>query len=91
MTTKKLTKDIYEAVGGSSNINSVMHCMTRLRLRLTNEGLVNDEAVKALDGVQALQIAMDNIKSLLDQVLQKYLRSLHYLGTLRRLHKLKRI
>ena len=51
MTTKKLAKDIYEAVGGSSNINSVMHCMTRLRLRLKNEGLVNDEAVKALDGV----------------------------------------
>ena len=42
---------IVEAVGGKDNVVSATHCMTRLRLILKDESLVNEEAVKAVDGV----------------------------------------
>lgn len=51
MNAKQLASYIFEAVGGTSNINSVKHCMTRLRLSLKNESIVNDQIVKSLDGV----------------------------------------
>ena len=42
---------IIEAVGGKDNVSNVSHCMTRLRLTLKDESVVNDEAVKAIDGI----------------------------------------
>lgn len=44
-------KEILAKVGGESNIVSVNHCMTRLRLTLKDESLVSDEQVKAIKGV----------------------------------------
>lgn len=44
-------KEILARVGGESNIVSVNHCMTRLRLTLKDESLVNDDQVKAIKGV----------------------------------------
>ncbi|MEV1079445.1 PTS transporter subunit EIIC [Streptomyces sp. NPDC050211] len=38
-------------VGGPTNITSVAHCMTRLRLGLADRTLVDDEAVRAVPGV----------------------------------------
>lgn len=43
--------DILAAVGGKENVSTVSHCMTRLRFILKDEGLVNDESVKAIQGV----------------------------------------
>lgn len=42
---------IIEAVGGKDNVTNVSHCMTRLRLTLKDESIVNDDAVKAIDGI----------------------------------------
>lgn len=44
-------KEILAKVGGASNITSVNHCMTRLRLTLKDESLVDDDQVKAIKGV----------------------------------------
>ena len=44
-------KSIIEQVGGEPNIVSVTHCMTRIRFVLKDESIVNDAAVKAIDGV----------------------------------------
>lgn len=44
-------RQILEKVGGESNILSATHCMTRLRLVLKEEGVVNDAEVKAIPGV----------------------------------------
>lgn len=44
-------EDVLKAVGGSDNIVSATHCMTRLRLNLVDEQKANDEAVKAIKGV----------------------------------------
>ncbi|WP_276958109.1 PTS transporter subunit EIIB [Faecalibaculum rodentium] len=39
-------------VGGSSNIQSVTNCMTRLRLILKDPARADIKAMQALDGVQ---------------------------------------
>lgn len=48
---KQLASDIVRLVGGSENIRSVAHCMTRLRFVLKDESLADTEAIQALDGV----------------------------------------
>lgn len=47
-------KEILEKVGGKSNVSSVTHCMTRLRLTLKDESIVKDEEIKAIKGVVGL-------------------------------------
>ncbi|MGP3999038.1 PTS transporter subunit EIIC [Streptomyces sp. 8N706] len=42
---------ILPLVGGATNVVSVAHCMTRLRLGLADRSLVQDEALRALPGV----------------------------------------
>lgn len=44
-------KEILEKVGGESNVVSVSHCMTRLRLTLKDESIVHDNEIKAINGV----------------------------------------
>lgn len=48
---EKLAKKILENVGGKENINSLTHCITRLRFRLKDESKANDEALKNNPGV----------------------------------------
>lgn len=49
-----VAKKILEKLGGESNVNSVMHCMTRLRFTLKDESIVNDEEVKKIKGVMGV-------------------------------------
>ncbi len=46
-----LTKDILELVGGKENINSVFHCVTRLRFKLKDEKISKTDEIKNLEGV----------------------------------------
>ncbi len=46
-----VSKSIVKNLGGIENIASVTHCMTRLRFVLKNEGIADEGAVKAIDGV----------------------------------------
>ena len=48
---ENLAKEILENVGGKENINSLTHCVTRLRFRLKDESKANDEALKNNLGV----------------------------------------
>lgn len=48
---EKLAKEILENVGGKENINSLTHCITRLRFRLKDESKANDGALKNNPGV----------------------------------------
>lgn len=47
----QLANQIIKEVGGKDNIISLAHCITRLRFKLKNESLANDEALKTMDGV----------------------------------------
>lgn len=51
MDYHKLAGGIVDRVGGKENINSLIHCMTRLRFKLKNNSLAKTEEIKALDGV----------------------------------------
>lgn len=46
-----LARIIIQNVGGKGNIESVTHCVTRLRFRLKDESKANDEVLEQTDGV----------------------------------------
>lgn len=51
MDYKTLASDILKNVGGKENVSGVVHCATRLRFRLKDEGKADTEAVKKVKGV----------------------------------------
>lgn len=54
MNYNETAKQILANIGGSENVESVIHCVTRVRFVLRDPGKANDEAVKAVDGVMGL-------------------------------------
>ncbi|OJG71653.1 PTS system, beta-glucoside-specific IIABC component [Enterococcus phoeniculicola] len=46
-----LAEKIVENVGGRENINSLTHCITRLRFKLKDEANAKDDILKNMDGV----------------------------------------
>lgn len=46
-----LAKEIVEKVGGVENINSLFHCVTRLRFRLKDSSKADRESIKNIQGV----------------------------------------
>ncbi|SFO90400.1 beta-glucoside-specific PTS transporter subunit IIABC [Salibacterium halotolerans] len=51
MKYKQLANDIIKHVGGTENVNNVVHCVTRLRFQLKDEGQADTDALKNMDGV----------------------------------------
>lgn len=54
MDYKKMATEIIEAVGGEKNIESLVHCSTRLRFTLDSESKADDAKVKSIQGVLTL-------------------------------------
>ncbi|WP_082232501.1 PTS system trehalose-specific EIIBC component [Halobacillus massiliensis] len=52
MDHKKQAAEILEAIGGKENISAATHCVTRLRLALHDEGIVDDEKLNKIDAVK---------------------------------------
>lgn len=46
-----LAESIIANVGSKENINSVTHCVTRLRFKLKDESIAQDDVIKNMDGV----------------------------------------
>ncbi|GIO35945.1 hypothetical protein J41TS12_08060 [Paenibacillus antibioticophila] len=51
---KRLAAQIVELIGGSDNISSVTHCMTRLRFVLKDDGKANADKLKTTEGVMGV-------------------------------------
>lgn len=51
---KKIAERVLDAVGGKLNVIDVTHCMTRLRFRLKDELIANDDEIKKIDGVMGV-------------------------------------
>ena len=77
MTDQELAQNILREIGGEENVNSLMHCVTRLRFKLKDTSVANDEAIKNLDGVMTVvqsggqyQVVIgDNVTDIYDEVL----------------------
>lgn len=48
---QQLAERIIAAVGGMDNIDSVMNCMTRVRIKVLDENKVDDQELRHIDGV----------------------------------------
>ncbi|WP_436860350.1 PTS transporter subunit EIIC [Staphylococcus caeli] len=49
-----LAENIIDAVGGMDNIDSIINCMTRVRIKLIDESKVNYEQLKSIQGVMGV-------------------------------------
>lgn len=65
--SKQATIDIVTAVGGSENIASATHCMTRLRLVLKDEELSSDKNLKSIDGIISVVHAGGQVQIVIGQ------------------------
>lgn len=62
MNKQETASAIINAVGGKSNMKEMFHCVTRLRFYLKNEGKVNLEEIKKIDGVLGAQYQTDQLQ-----------------------------
>lgn len=80
MDFKKITDEIMENIGGEENVNTLSHCMTRLRFVLKDESKVNLEVLKSINGVLGatfgagqLQVIMgQNLFNAFDMIMKNY-------------------
>lgn len=69
LTNRKLGEDVVGLVGGSSNIVSIAHCMTRLRFKLRDESKADTKAIESLKGVVQVLRPMASTRLLLESTL----------------------
>lgn len=66
---KQIAEQILSAVGGKENIDSVTHCMTRLRFILKDQSIPEKNGIKNIAGVIGTNIAGDQYQVIIgDQV-----------------------
>lgn len=51
MDTNTLAEEILQKVGGESNIRTVTHCATRLRIQVEDKSVIKKKEIESLDGV----------------------------------------
>ena len=79
---KQLAAAVLEKVGGASNVNEAFHCMTRLRLKLKDNSLVDEAALTALDGVLGLNWAENTLQVIIGPTVSKLYAEVVALGGL---------
>ncbi|WP_112182493.1 MULTISPECIES: beta-glucoside-specific PTS transporter subunit IIABC [Paraliobacillus] len=57
MEHRKTAEQILQAVGGEDNVQSVVHCMTRLRFNLNENDKVQKNKIEDLDGVMGTNLS----------------------------------
>lgn len=80
MNYKESAKQILDLVGGEANIQSVTHCMTRLRFVLRNESLVEDTRVKEVPGVMGVMRKGGQYQVIIGNDVASYYKELAKLG-----------
>ncbi|GLB28933.1 PTS beta-glucoside transporter subunit EIIBCA [Lacrimispora amygdalina] len=77
MSDKNLAEKIVENIGGKENVQSLTHCMTRLRFVLKNEEKADKEALEKLDIMQVVRgggqyqiVIGTNVKDVYEEVIK---------------------
>lgn len=68
---EQIAADVLKAVGGSENVTSVTHCMTRLRFNLKDMGLPKEDEIKAIRGVLGVAVAGGQYQVIIGQNVPK--------------------
>lgn len=80
MNYTKNAIEIVEALGGIENINTLTHCVTRLRFNLKNKDLIDKDRIDCLDGVatsvfsgsQYQVVVGQDVENLYDAILNSF-------------------
>ena len=80
MDYHKSAQAIYDTLGGSANINSLTHCMTRLRFKLKDETQVDDAKVKEIAGVMGVNHQAGQYQIIIGNDVANYYQELVKLG-----------
>lgn len=51
LTLNQIAKEIYDGAGGMENVQSVVHCMTRVRMSVRDDSKVDQAKLKSIPGV----------------------------------------
>lgn len=54
---REIAKQVLEAVGGTANITSMSHCMTRLRFILKDQSIPDKKKIESIKGVIGINVA----------------------------------
>ncbi|HGD6855643.1 TPA: PTS beta-glucoside transporter subunit IIBCA [Streptococcus agalactiae] len=77
---QETAKAIFAAVGGEKNIQHVTHCVTRLRLVLDNDEIVNDQVIKTIPNVIGVMRKNDQYQIILGNDVNNYYNAFLTLG-----------
>lgn len=77
---KELAELILGQVGGTENIKDVFHCMTRLRFRLNDEGIISLDELKKIPGVLGAQFAEHTLQVVIGTTVDDVYRELLVVG-----------
>lgn len=80
---KETASRVLEAVGGTQNISSVTHCITRLRFNLKDESVPNDEEVEKISGVAGVMRTGGQYQVIIGQTVDKVYDALCEVGNLK--------
>ncbi|MFS1430516.1 PTS transporter subunit EIIB, partial [Vibrio splendidus] len=64
------------ALGGEDNIVSITHCMTRLRFKLADESLVDEEAIKQIADVKGVVLQQGQTQVIIGVEVEKWFNAL---------------
>ncbi len=68
---KEMIARILQHVGGAGNVAQAGNCMTRLRLTLRDESRADSAAIRQIDGVMGVMLAMNSSRSSLGPARRK--------------------
>ena len=63
MDYAKCAKEIFDTVGGRSNLVSAAHCATRLRLVTVDNSKIDMKKLENIDGVKVFSVTTDSFSS----------------------------
>lgn len=71
MDYRKTAEQIVQLVGGEKNIQSVTHCMTRLRFTLSDNAKANKQKIEKINGVMGVNISGDQFQIIIGNEVPK--------------------
>ncbi len=72
MEMKEKITQIIQYVGGKDNVKNAWHCITRLRFELKDNGKINVDAIKKMNGVLGTAFAKDQFQIVIGVGVDKY-------------------